>query len=578
MTAKQRGKTQRGQGQEVRATRNHGRGRAESPESPPLSRRAFLGGLSGVTTATIAAGIAGVSPLVWTNNARVEAAEMGPLHPQQRRQHAYHVRHQAALYHRTLPLPDHHSNGDEERYPNKIASFSKGLPHNTLGEVDLAAYTALLNALSTGQFAAFEAIPLGGRVKLANPQAAYTFELEGPDPHQLGMIAPPTFSSAEEASEMAEVYWQALARDVPFTAYDTHPLTLAAAADLSRFSDFRGPKARGVVAPATLFRGNTPGDLIGPYLSQFLWLDVPYGATVIVQRYRTAVAGDDYMTAYPEWLNIQRGFPPTRVNRLDPTPRYLRNGRDVGEYVHRDFTYQAFLNACLILLAMHAPLKATNPYARSATQGGFVTFGAPHVLDMVARVANAALKAAWCHKWLVHRRLRPEAFAGRVHNHLTGAARYPFLHAEMLNSAVVSAVFRAYGAYLLPMAYPEGAPTHPAYPAGHAAIAGACATVLKAFFNESFVIPNPTVASPDGLALVPYRGSDLTVGGELNKLAANIALGRDIAGVHWRSDGIEGLKLGEAVAIGFLTDLSTTYTEGFGGFSLTKFDGTTITI
>jgi membrane-associated phospholipid phosphatase len=526
---------------------------------------------------TLAAGVTGITPLLGTESVQVEAAEMGSLHPQQRRQHAYRVRHQAALYHRTLPLPAHRSNGDEDRYPNKIASFSKGLPHNPLGEVDLAAYTALLNALSTGQSAAFEAVPLGGRVKLANPQAVYTLELEGPDPHQVGMIASPTFSSAEEASEMAEVYWQALTRDVPFAAYDTHPLTLAAAADLSRFSDFRGPKAGGVVTLETMFRGNTPGDLVGSYLSQFLWLDVPYGATIIVQRCRTTVAGDDYMTAYPEWLNNQRGFPPARVNKLDPTPRYLRNGRDVGEYVHRDFTYQAFLNACLILLAMHAPLKATNPYTRSVTQGGFVTFGAPHVLDMVARVANAALKASWCHKWLVHRRLRPEAFAGRVHNHLTGTAQYP-LHAEVLNSAALNTVFRTYGTYLLPMAYPEGAPTHPAYPAGHAAIAGACATVLKAFFNESFVMPNPVVASPDGLALVPYRGSDLTVGGELNKLAANIALGRDMAGVHWRSDGVEGLKLGEAVAIGLLTDLSATYSEDFGGFSLTKFDGTTITI
>ena len=54
--------------------------------------------------------------------------------------------------------------------------------------------------------------------------------------------------------------------------------------------------------------------------------------------------------------------------------------------------------------------------------------------------------------------------------------------------------------------------------------------------------------------------------------------GRDTAGVHWRSDGIEGLKLGEAVAIGILTDLRATYTEEFSGFSLTKFDGTTIVI
>jgi hypothetical protein len=85
----------------------------------------------------------------------------------------------------------------------------------------------------------------------------------------------------------------------------------------------------------------------------------------------------------------------------------------------------------------------------------------------------------------------------------------------------------------------RGLPTHPAYPAGLAAIAGACATVLKAFFSESFIISNPVVASADGLSLIPYKGTDLTVGGKLNKLASNIALGRNTAGVHWRSDGIK---------------------------------------
>jgi hypothetical protein len=82
----------------------------------------------------------------------------------------------------------------------------------------------------------------------------------------------------------------------------------------------------------------------------------------------------------------------------------------------------------------------------------------------------------------------------------------------------------------------------------------------------------------DGLALVPYKGVDLTVGGELSKLASNIALGRNTAGVHWRSDGVEGLKLGEAVAISILTDLKTTCPESFDGFSFTTFDGATMTI
>jgi membrane-associated phospholipid phosphatase len=218
-----------------------------------------------------------------------------------------------------------------------------------------------------------------------------------------------------------------------------------------------------------------------------------------------------------------------------------------------------------------------NPYRQSLTQAGFITFGDPHVLDLVARVANAALKASWCHKWLVHRRLRPEAFAGRVQNHLTQVAQYP-LYADLFHSAALEAVLRASGSYLLSQAYPEGSPSHPSYPAGHAVIAGACVTVLKAFFNESFVIPYPVVASPDGLSLTRYKGSNLTVGGELNKLSANIALGRNTAGVHWRSDGIEGLKLGEAVAVGILRDLRATCRESFGGFSLTSFTGELVTI
>ncbi|MEM7163573.1 MAG: hypothetical protein AAF487_14165, partial [Bacteroidota bacterium] len=42
--------------------------------------------------------------------------------------------------------------------------------------------------------------------------------------------------------------------------------------------------------------------------------------------------------------------------------------------------------------------------------------------------------------------------------------------------------------YFLPMAFPEGSPMHPAYGAGHATVAGACVTILKAFFDTSTVL------------------------------------------------------------------------------------------
>lgn len=164
-----------------------------------------------------------------------------------------------------------------------------------------------------------------------------------------------------------------------------------------------------------------------------------------------------------------------------------------------------------------------------------------------------------------------------MHNHMTKASNYP-INKELTESKVISHVFSKYKSYLLPLAYPEGCPTHPSYPAGHACIVGAGVTMMKAFFKESFVIPAPVESSSDGLSLLPYDGSPLTIGGELNKLASNISIGRDTAGVHWRSDGFEGLKLGEAAAIGILQDFKKTYNENFAGFSFRKFDGTTIMI
>src|SRR5215471_16558357 len=501
---------------------------------------------------------------------------IGPLKPRLRRNEAYSLRVAAAQDQKAIPLPDHPDNGDEVLYSNKIGSYSKGLPHNNLGEVDLAAYGSLIRALESGQPADFEAITIGVGNKLTNPQSGLAFEMESMDSQALAIPAAPAFSSAQEAGEIAENYWAALARDINFADYDTNPIAQAAASDLSRMSDFRGPKAGGNVTTRTLFRGLTPGDLNGPYISQFLWRDTSYGAEHVDRRMRTPIPGDDYVTDYSDWLDLQNGAV-RAPNKFDPIPRYIRNGRDLGQWVHVDVLFQAYFNALLILSNLSAPLDQNNPYNKSRTQVGFGTLGGPYMASVLCGVARPALKAVWFQKWFVHRRLRPEMFAGRIHNHVTHAASYP-IHTDILNSAALNGVFSKFGTYLLPIAFPEGCPTHPAYGAGHATVAGACVTVLKAFFDESAIIPDPVQASPDGLSLVPYNGAPLTVGGELDKLASNIAIGRNIAGVHWRSDATESLKLGEQIAIGYLRDERHCFNEEFTGFSVTKFDGTTIII
>jgi membrane-associated phospholipid phosphatase len=337
------------------------------------------------------------------------------------------------------------------------------------------------------------------------------------------------------------------------------------------------------VTAQTLFRGFTPDDLIGPYISQFFYPTLAFGAGQIVQRYSTYAAGTDYLLTFQDYLNCQNGVGPFGSNQIDPTPRYLKDGRGIGAWVHIDVLFQAYFQACLYLLHIGAPLNPGNPYVTgpsSINQVGFGTFGAPHLKAIICEVASRALKAQWFQKWFVHRALRPEAFGGLVD--LTASGRNPYpLHRDVLNSSAIAQVHSNNGNYLLPMAFPEGCPQHPSYGSGHATVAGACVTIIKAFFDENHVLPNPVVPSEDGTSLSPYTGSDaglLTVRGESNKIASNVAFGRNIAGVHWRTDAEEAMKLGEAVAISILHDQKASYNEAFSGFTFTKFDGTKVTV
>ena len=537
-----------------------------------LSRRGLLEGGAALAGLALAAGAFAPAAAATTT-----AAGTGPARPRTRDRRAFEARLAAARLQDAQPAARHATNGDESALPGWLAAYSKGLPHNSLGEVDGPAYRVLLQALASGRPADFERIPLGGFVKLANPQGGLALNLIGPDPAQVELAPPPRFGSPEQAAELVELYWQALLRDVPFADYDSHPLARRAAEDLSRIPRFQGPRdGRGLVGPATLFRGAGDACLTGPYLSQFLYKDIFLPPMWVPQKVRTAAPGLDYMTAHEPWLACQNGAI-AGVNHFDEHPRHLRNGRDLGEFVHRDFSYQAALDASLVLLKIGTPANGGNPYMHSRTQTGFATFGAPYLFYLLAVVTQVALTASWYQKWCVHRRLRPEEYAGRVEIQRTGRARYP-IPGELLASEGLAELTQRQATALLPQAYPEGCPTHPSYPAAHAVIAGAGTTVLKAFFDESYLVPKPVVPSPDGLALEPYAGPPLTVGGELDKLAWNVGMGRDFAGIHWRSDVAAGLVLGEQVALDVLREMKLTGNELFTGFSLRRLDGKRVTI
>lgn len=548
-----------------------------SAKRKALSRRGFL--------QTAAAGLAG---LAGAAQARAAGLELdyetgGPLEgpPEMgfiadRRQRSFDLRMSCATRHYDAPFPQLHGNGDEELYGGQH-SYSKGLPKLADGTPDLAAYATFRDAVVSGSYAAMENITTAGPLRQKSPLGALTFRLDGADSAQFSVESPPTFSSAWEAADAVELYWRAITRDVPHTEFATHPLIAEAVADLNAMSDYRGPRENGVVTPQTIFRGFQPGAQKGPFLSQFLLLPYYFGNARIHQVFETPVAGEDFMTSWAEWMAIQNGAAPTRHLTFDTTHRYLRNGRDMGEWLHRDFSYQGPMVACLILLGWgESTWDPGNPTTHSVKQCGFTTLGGPDVLDLVARASRPGLNATWFQKWQVHRRLRPEEFGGRLHATKTGLANFP-IHPDALGAAALHHVWNRHQSYLLPQAFPEGSPPHPAFPGGHSTFASAGVTMLKTFFKEDYVIPNPVVPNEDGTALVPWEGEPLTVGDELDKLAANIAHGRDGAGVHWRSDCEQGMKVGEKVAVELLQDLIECYAEPVN-FSLRQYDGTQIQI
>ena len=572
------------------------------------SRRKFMGTMGGVAAAAaLTAGIP-LEPLFEGKHAQAEASVV-PYGSSRRAHASFDYREDTAEADKidVGELPD---NGDQERFTDFSGNWSKSLRHDGLGVPNAAAWQSMVYALKTGRFQDFENIivgtPGGGgpNSTLNGPQGSLAFDLEGRDSHATNFIPPaPSVASAQTAAEQVEHYWGALLRDVHFTDYPTSSLAAQAAADMNRLSFVRSHDNNELpypVTPQNLLRGQFfPGDgnVQGPYLSQFLIQPTFFGAQPLTQQYQRFLSisegGADYMTTVSEYQNIQNGVPSTRHLAFDPTFRFLRQGRDLAAYTRVDVLYQAYFVAFMFLAGLGAQLNPGNPYLGSETERGFGTLGGPDAAGTLAEMATCALKAAWFHKWIVNLRMRPEEYGALVQANITHTRPFPqaagALHADVLNSAVLPIIYSQYGSYLLPQAFPEGAPTHPCYPTGHGTVGGACIATLKFFFDGSQRLrpllqaagSDIYVPSADGLSLVPYTGADrdsLTINGELAKLGFNISFGHGIhAGIHFRSSSLQSLLLGEQVGLGILQDRAKSYNEPFT-IHIKKFDGTTATI
>ncbi len=645
-----------------------------------------------------------------------------------RKKEAWDKRQAANQLANDRPVVEHISNGDEQKFrkenengkdqPIYLVSFTKGLPHEEdTGLIkDPQHFQYFVKAIDSGDPRDFRDTPLGPDAhcgsatncpapgawlsNIANTgkldtkptpanaknkvgvrawesqSAGLVFELEGFDAQAVTMPPHPVLGSDELTAEMAEIYAQALLRDISFNALSAgvlepqyladksqpipqsgvaeHPelvklkaekndvkFSLKITEELKKLNWFSNPKLhlsdvekarqkdRLYPTPSNAFRGITRGDDIGPYLSQFLLIGstglngndaersvadgkITFGAISIDQKVRVA-APRDYMTKWEEWLDVQNGAKVSNLEELvsgNGERRFIFTPRDLATYVHYDALYEAYFNACLILLGRGVAFDPGIPYQEDDTrdhQQGFAHFGGPHILTLVTEVATRALKAVRFQKYNVHRRCRPEVLAARITkaDQLSGITENFKEMREAIgtdNHSILGMIDHENGDlfessktidknYLLPMAFTEGSPMHPAYGAGHATVAGACVTVLKAFFDcSSKFKPNGTdadkayVSTSKGkkLALIPVLDQlgnevELTVEGELNKLASNISIGRNWAGVHYFTDYYESILMGEKIALGILEEQKLLFKETFS-MTIPLFDGTTIRI
>lgn len=213
-------------------------------------------------------------------------------------------------------------------------------------------------------------------------------------------------------------------------------------------------------------------------------------------------------------------------------------------------------------------------FPTSSVESYFIDMGRADIQSVITMVGRSALLAAWYVKWNTLF-LRPEALGIEIERAYRCGNNMHNISPELLHNPVLEAVREQNGTTLLSQVYPEGSPLHPSSPSGHGTIAGACATILKFFFNShhELDIYKPT---PDGSRLIK-TGQRTTVEDELNKLASNIAIGRNWAGIHYHMDAIRGMKLGEKVAISCLQDIIHRYNDKIS-VTFNAFSGKLVTI
>ncbi|MEP1942610.1 MAG: hypothetical protein ABJJ03_05815, partial [Sulfitobacter sp.] len=396
-----------------------------------------------------------------------------------------------------------------------------------------------------------------------------------------------------------------------------------------------------------IFRGAARGAKMGPYVSQFLLAGttqdpmdgcIQHGSQSISHKIATFEAGVDYLSDWHSWLGAQNGGDQNSLHQhiefTDQTkaielpeqpPRFVTTPRDLAAFVRGDATCQPFLNAARMLAGNPKCDPAAAPNWANPVDDPAAIDIDPHLADMLAQATARGLEMA--QNPLSTDNISPERLGAMLTlvanddmGELSSAIRKELIsmHMKLQNIGLLNpvsahntlqlkhksnplenranpeewAIDGEDRSLLLPLAYIGGSPMRATAGADHAIIAGACVTILKAYFD---MFKSKTCWSPLSLLDVGMRTvfeasedgdclrdssddpADLTLEGELNKLAANIAMGRTMAGTQLYSEHYENLRRGERLAVRLLTEQMLATPEK-KPLCLHGFDGERITI
>ena len=356
--------------------------------------------------------------------------------------------------------------------------------------------------------------------------------------------------------EMTEIYAISMVRDVKFAEWDNSDVVSSVFAALkhthTRLNLRTNPPSR-----KALFRMDLADVNHGSFISQLLILDVSHGNLSFSQKYAPESEVHYDKKSCLDMLNGMQPADPPRL--LSPQPLHSLNV--LAGMVHKDPLFSFYYNAALIL---HN--KTGTQIGGSNSSSNFLNGGIIDLLSCLGSVARVALRTAWWLKWK-NLKLRPEEFAARIQlaaeiskKEAGDIPGFLELKERMKNDEVLRLIKEKNRSYFLTMLYKEGAPVHPSFPSGHATVAGACCTVLKCFLRTRANGESRKWSDVMGLGSIGVDSGE-TIDGEINKLAMNVSVGRNAAGVHYSSDNESGVRIGEQTAIFFLRSRLMFYTS-----------------